>query len=114
MSKWQPILLCAGISYALRAFPLLVLRRFSLTEEHKISRFFHYASYSVIGGIISSTLYGERFYDNIGGLLERGQIFKFLAVGIAFLASVRTKSIIKSLGICLCSYLLLCVLWIKE
>lgn len=106
MNKWQPILLCAGISYFLRAAPLLILRRMPLAEGSRVTRFFNYASYSVMGGIIYSALYGERFYHNLVGLFTPEQLAKFVALGVAFVSSILTRSILKSLFVCLLSYAL--------
>jgi branched-subunit amino acid transport protein len=53
MNKWELILVGGAITYALRAFPMLVLRRIDLGEDSNLSKFFNYAAYSVMGGIIS-------------------------------------------------------------
>jgi branched-subunit amino acid transport protein len=104
MNKWELILVGGAITYALRAFPMLVLRRIDLGEDSNLSKFFNYAAYSVMGGIISLALYGERLYQGIGGHFERGELLKLLAVSAAVFIAASTRSIIKALLVCVSGY----------
>ncbi len=104
MNKLELICIGGAISYSLRVFPMLALRWVVFSENSKLSRFLNYAAYSVMGGIIYSATYGERFFYNIEGHFIESEILKFLAVGSAFIIGLYTRSIIKTLLICLLGY----------
>ncbi len=104
MNKWDLIFVGASVSYALRALPFLILRRIAFEEGGSLSRFLNYAAYSVMGGIIYSALYGERFYRELEGHLGQVELLKFMAVAIAFVVAVSTRNLIKALLISLSSY----------
>jgi len=107
MSNWELILVSGGVSYLLRALPFLIFRKIDLSEGSDLSKFLNYAAYSVMGGIVYSALYGERFYEDWTGHLGSGEALKLLAVSMAFLIAVWSRSIIKTLLICLSGYALL-------
>ena len=110
MNKWHLILVAAAVSYLLRALPFLILRRFALEEGGNLSKFLGYAAYSVMGGVIYSTLYGEKFYRDLGGHFGQTELLKFMAVAVAFFVAVVTRNLIKALLISVASYALF--LWI--
>lgn len=107
MSKWQLILVGAGMTYVLRALPLLLLRRMDILENGKFSRFLNYAASSVMGGIIYSAMYGEKYYQDLLGHFAPGELLKFFAVVLAFVIGISTHSVLKSLLFSISTYTVL-------
>ena len=78
---WLVILAGAGASYAFRSLPLLMISRLDLEEGGSdVLRFFDYATYAIIGGIIGSALIG-------GDALSAAIRDPRLAVGLATVAA---------------------------
>jgi branched-subunit amino acid transport protein len=109
VNKWQ-ILIWAGIfSYALRALPVLVMQRIRFSGESQGSRFLNYVVPGVIGGIIYSSLFSEKYYEDLAGHFDFDGLLKIAVVLAAVVISSRTKSMLKALSFCLAAYVI--VLW---
>ncbi|MGU7768614.1 AzlD domain-containing protein [Burkholderia sp. MR1-5-21] len=107
MDKWQ-ILVWAGVfSYALRALPVLAMQRIRFSGESQVARFLNYAAHGVIGGIIYSSLFSEKYYDNLSGHFDFDGVLKIAVVIAAVVISSRTRSILKTLFFCLAAYVII-------
>ncbi|MDR5836656.1 AzlD domain-containing protein [Caballeronia sp. LZ034LL] len=104
MNKWQ-ILIWAGLfSYTLRAFPVLVMQRIRFSGDSQVFRFLNYSVYGVIGGIIYSSLFGARQYENLAGHFDADGLTKIAVVIAAVVISSKTKSLLITLSFCLTAY----------
>lgn len=62
---WLVILTGAAASYAFRSLPVLVMSKLNLEEGRSdLLRFFDYATYAIIGGIIGTALMGGNDLGN--------------------------------------------------
>ncbi|MFC5473393.1 AzlD domain-containing protein [Paraherbaspirillum soli] len=104
MNKWELILIASAISFVLRSLPAIVFRQLRIPENGDTYKFLNYAALSIMGGIIYSALYGDRFYHQWAGHFETPQLLKLALVPIAFVLAARTRGIFKTLAICVGGY----------
>lgn len=104
MNKWEIIFIASVVTVALRTFPFIFFRLYSIPNNGKLVEFLGYSSNAVIGGIIYSALYGTVYYNDLLGHFNGGQIAKFLIIVIAFFVAIKTKAIFKTLLICTSIY----------
>lgn len=104
MNKWEIIFIASAVTVALRTFPFIFFRLYSIPNNGKLAEFLSYSSNAVIGGIIYSALYGTAYYHDLLGHFDYEQIIKFLIIVIAFFVAIRTKAIFKTLAICIAIY----------
>ena len=97
------ILVAGGVTYLLRAAPVLFLKRGTVDASGRMFRMFEYAAYAVIGGLISSSIVKLPAVAQFSLSPLRESLLRILAVGVTFALAVKVRQPI----VCLAAGLML-------
>lgn len=96
---WLVLLAAGALTYFIRTAPLFFARRF-LSQESAITRFFEYASFGVLGGLISLTTQKVNKTADIGILgISSGILPAIVALIVVCVVTLKTRNML----ICLLS-----------
>ena len=105
MGKWQIILLAAGLSYVLRALPIVMFSKLTMHSDGLLYKYLNYAALSVMGGIIYSALFGSLDRQHFEAqLLESQNLLKLATVILAFVLTAWKRRVFVTLLCCLLFY----------
>lgn len=106
MADYLIILTAAVTSYLLKLIPVIIFKRAELPDNSSVLKFFNYAAYAVIGGIIYITALGGM--NRSGALVFNAvNVFKLIIIFTAFFITCRSKNILINFCVCLLIYAVL-------